>query len=365
MTTGFLFDELYLWHDTGSAASWAPPGPFVQPEAHVENPETKRRLKNLLEVSGLSDHLVTIKPRPATEAEVLRFHTSEYLEKIKRLSAAGGGEAGRDTPFGAGGYEIALLAAGGVIAAVDAVLDGTVDNVYALVRPPGHHAEAGEGIGFCVFGNVAIAALHARVIRGIERIATIDWDVHFGNGTQSAFYGDPGVLTISIHQEVTNGLMEETGDGAGAGFNINVPLPAGSGDGAYKAVIERVVAPALRRYQPELIIIPNGLDANMYDPLGRMMVTSEAYRAMTGSVMASADEICDGRLVVAHEGGYSSSYVPYCGLAIIEELSGVRTPVEDPFLELSESGTIGDHIYPHQEAVIKAAAEVASGVPAS
>jgi acetoin utilization deacetylase AcuC-like enzyme len=363
MTTGFLFDELYLWHDTGSAASWAPPGPYVQPEIHVENPETKRRLKNLLEVSGLTEHLTTIKPRPATEAEVLRFHTPEYLEQIKRLSAAGGGEAGRETPFGAGGYEIALLAAGGVIASVDAVLDGTVDNVYALVRPPGHHAEAGEGIGFCVFGNVAIAALHARAERGIQRIATVDWDVHFGNGTQSAFYNDPGVLTISIHQETPNGRRDETGEGAGVGFNINVPLPAGSGDGAYEAVIERVVAPALRRYEPELIIIPNGLDASMYDPLGRMMVSSEAYRAMTKSVMVLADELCGGRLVVAHEGGYSSSYVPYCGLAIIEQLSGVRTPVTDPFLEIGETGNIRHHIYPHQEAAIAAAAEVAAEVP--
>ena len=362
MTTGFVFHELYLWHDTGSAASWAPPGPFVQPEPHVENPETKRRLKNLLEVSGLADHLVEIKPRPATEAEVLRFHTPDYLDRIKRLSAAGGGEAGRDTPFGPGGYEIALLAAGGVICAVDAVLDGTVDNVYALVRPPGHHAEAGEGIGFCIFGNVAIAALHARAARGIERIATVDWDVHFGNGTQSAFYGDAGVLTISIHQECPNGAMDETGEGAGVGCNLNVPLPAGSGDGAYRAVIDRVVAPALRRYRPELIIIPCGLDANMYDPLGRMMVTSEAYRVMTSSLMELAGELCGGHLVVAHEGGYSSAYVPYCGLAIIEALSGVRTAVEDPFHD-SGTAALSNRVYPHQEDVIAAAA-LAGRVPA-
>ena len=157
--------------------------------------------------------------------------------------------------------------------------------------------------------------------------------------------------------------MDETGEGAGVGCNLNVPLPAGSGDGAYRAVIDRVVAPALRRYRPELIIIPCGLDANMYDPLGRMMVTSEAYRAMTSSLMELAGELCGGHLVVAHEGGYSSAYVPYCGLAIIEALSGVRTAVEDPFHD-SGTAALSNRVYPHQEDVIAAAAALAGRVPA-
>ncbi len=157
MATGFLHHELYLWHDTGSAGLYLPAGGMVQPGEHAENPETKRRLKGLLEVSGLMDRLVKLSPRPATEEEVLRYHTRDYIERVKALSADNGGSAGEGTPFGPGSWEIALLSAGGVITALDAVVEGEVDNAYALVRPPGHHAEADEGRGFCILGNAVIA----------------------------------------------------------------------------------------------------------------------------------------------------------------------------------------------------------------
>jgi acetoin utilization deacetylase AcuC-like enzyme len=159
----------------------------MQAWEHYENPETKRRFRNLVEVAGLFDDLVAPKPRMATVDEILRFHTPAYVESIRALSEASGGDAGERTPFGHGSFEIALLAAGGTIAAVDAVLDGRVRNAYALVRPPGHHAEADRGRGFCIFGNVVVAIEHARAKRGVGRIATVDWDVHHGNGTQKAF----------------------------------------------------------------------------------------------------------------------------------------------------------------------------------
>lgn len=341
MATGFVHHELYLWHDTGSAASWIPAGGVVQPEPHAENPETKRRLRNLLEVSGLLDKLVAIPPREASEDEIARLHGRAYIERVRTMSANGGDDAGEGAPVGRGSYEIALLAAGGVIAAVDAVLDGRVANAYALVRPPGHHAEADRGRGFCIFGNAAIAALHALEARGISRIATVDWDVHHGNGTQVAFYDRADVLTISIHQDnnypVGSGLIEETGEGAGTGYAINVPLPAGSGHGAYVASVERVVAPALRAFAPELIILPMGFDANIHDPLGRQMATSRTFREMTAIVKGVAAECCEGRLVVCHEGGYSSAYVPFCGLAVIEEFAGENAQVKDPFLRASEA----------------------------
>ena len=252
-------------------------------------------------------------------------------------------------------HEIALLAAGGCMSAVDAVMDGRIDNAYALVRPPGHHAEPDLGRGFCIFLNTGLAAMHAREVRGLERVAIVDWDVHHGNGAQKAFWRDPTVLTISLHQAgyypPDSGHVEDIGEGEGEGFNINVPLPPGSGAGAYIAALERVVAPALRAHRPELILVASGLDANAMDPLAHMMVHSAAYKQMTRILMDVAAEVCEGRLVMCHEGGYSAGYVPFCGLAMVEELSGITTGVEDPFLEFFE-GVEYQELQPHQDEVI-------------
>jgi acetoin utilization deacetylase AcuC-like enzyme len=359
MATGFVFHELYLWHNTWNWALVFPPGLTVQPGEHAENPETKRRMRNLIEVSGLADHLTPVRPRPATEAEVLRFHTRAHLDRIRSMSAAGGGDASALTPFGTGSYEIALLAAGGAIEAVDAVLSGRVRNAYALVRPPGHHATHDVGMGFCLFGNVAIAVMHARAERGVGRIATVDWDVHHGNGTQAAFYDSPDVLTISLHQDnlfpAHSGGLAERGTGAGEGYNLNIPLPPGCGDGAYLEAFRRVVIPALERFRPELIVVPSGFDASGVDPLGRMMVSAEGFRQMTRMLMAAADRLCGGRLVMSHEGGYSAMYAPYCGLAVLEEMSGHRTGVEDPWgPHIAQWGQ--QALQPHQSAAIDAAA---------
>jgi acetoin utilization deacetylase AcuC-like enzyme len=365
MATGLVWHELYMWHDTGTAAWVMPPGLTVEPLKHIENADGKRRLRNLVEVSGLLEHLVQLKPRPATETEILRLHTSGYVQRIKKMSSERGGDAGELTPFGPGSYEIALLAAGGCMTAVDAVLDGRVDNAYALVRPPGHHAERDLGRGFCVFGNTALAAFHAREAHGLARVAVVDWDVHHGNGTEHAFYSDPSVLTISIHQDnnfpPNSGMITDTGAGPGEGYNINVPLPAGSGVGAYIASFERVVAPAIRAFRPELVLIASGLDASAMDPLASMMMTSDGYRRLTQIMLAVADEVCGGRLVACHEGGYSPAYVPYCGLAVIETLAGVRTSVEDPLLGLL-GGMGGQEIQPHQEAAVLQAAKLVEGL---
>ena len=365
MTTGLVWHELYMWHDTGTSAWVIPAGLTVEPLGHVENADGKRRIRNLLEVSGLIDHLVQLKPRMATRDEILRLHGSEYVDQIQKASSDAGGDAGDLTPFGPGSYEIALLAAGGCITAVDAVLDEKVDNAYALVRPPGHHAERDTGRGFCIFANTALAAVHAREVRGLSRVAVVDWDVHHGNGTEHAFYEDPTVLTISIHQDNNyppgSGAITDTGAGAGEGYNLNIPLPPGSGVGAYVATFERVVAPALRAFRPELILIASGLDASAMDPLASMMMTSDGYRKLTQTMLAVAHDVCGGRLVACHEGGYSPAYVPYCGLAIIEELAGVRTGVADPLLDLL-AGFGGQDIQPHQEAVVRAAEKLAAGL---
>jgi acetoin utilization deacetylase AcuC-like enzyme len=365
MTTGLVFHERYLWHDTGHG--WIVPndGVIVQPYEHPENPETKRRMLNLWRACGVLDQLTDIAPRAATVEEITRVHTQRHHDAVAELSARGGGDAGGLTPIGLGSYEIALLAVGGCIAAADAVLDGVVDNAYALVRPPGHHAISDGAMGFCLFNNAAIAVRHLQRERGVGRIAMVDWDVHHGNGQQAIFYDDPSVLTISIHQDLCfppdSGYMADNGTGAGAGYNINVPLPPGSGHGAYVAAYERVVLAALERFQPDFIVVPSGFDGGFFDPLGRQMAWSETFRAMTVMIKGAAERLCNGRLMMTHEGGYSQAYVPFLGLAVIEELMGISSGVRDPYWDICEHGGQQD-LQPHQDALIASAEELIARV---
>lgn len=365
--TGLVCHERYFWHDAGSGAGFSEVNPYAQPDRHPESPDSKRRFLALLEVSGLADQLIRIAPRLASFEELQYFHTAAYIDRVAAVSAAGGGPIGDSATIGPGSFDIARLSAGGCIAAVDAVVHGQVRNAYALVRPPGHHAEADQGRGYCVFGNAVIAIRHAQQSLGLGRVAVVDWDVHHGNGTETAFLEDPSVLTVSVHQDrhypVDRGHLSETGRGAGAHTNLNIPLPAGSGHGAYLAAFDHVVIPALRQFRPELIIITSGLDASAMDPLGRMMCTSETYRAMTQRIMSFADECCEGRIVATHEGGYSNAYVPFCGLAVLEALSGIRSDASDPYLDELMS-MAGHDVLPHQQAVIDAAAALVPHIPA-
>jgi acetoin utilization deacetylase AcuC-like enzyme len=366
MKTGLVWDERYMWWDTRHGAAFMPAGGWVEPGEHAENPSTKRRFKNLIDVSGMGDVLVPLKPRMATVEEVERYHTPEYVARMKELSDAGGGDAGELTPFGGGGFETALLAVGGTLTAIEKTLDGSVETAYALVRPPGHHAQKDIGRGFCMFSNAALGAMHARQALGLDRVAVVDWDVHHGNGTQWAFYDDPTVLAISLHQDryypTDSGMVEENGEGAGVGANINVPLPAGSGVGAYISAFERVVCPALERFKPQLLIIASGLDASALDPLARQQMHSDGYRNLTRQLMDVTASV-GGKFMLTHEGGYSAAYVPFCGLAILEEVTGHRTPVEDPYLPVFE-GIGGQDLQPHQAAVIDQAAALVERVPA-
>jgi acetoin utilization deacetylase AcuC-like enzyme len=210
------------------------------------------------------------------------------------------------------------------IAAVDAVVGERASNAFSLSRPPGHHCLRNRPMGFCLLANIPIAIEAERAKHDIERVAVIDWDVHHGNGTQSIYYEDPHTLTISLHQDrcFPPGYSgeEDRGAGAGVGANLNVPLLAGSGDDAYRYAFERIVLPALERFSPELIVVASGLDASAVDPLARMQLHSDSYRSMTCAVTHAAQRHCAGRLAIVHEGGYSEAYVPFCGLAIAEEL---------------------------------------------
>ena len=366
--TGFVWHEAYAWYQLGIEAGFVrPDGQGVQPDRHAYDPDTVRRFRNLIDMSGLADHLVCIKPKPASEADILRVHTRQHLEQIRSLSAhVTGGETEPSSPIPAGAFDIALLAAGGALAAVDAVMDGKVDNAYALLRPAGHHSTPSASRGFCVFSNAAIAGRYLLDARGVNRIAYVDWDVHHGNGTQAAFYGEKRALTISIHQDrcfpVNDGFLHQLGEGDAVGTNLNIPLPPGSSVDAYVAAYDRVIIPALKAFRPDFIIVPSGLDAGAMDPLGRMMMNSEGYRSLTRKILAVADELCKGRLVFTHEGGYSRWAVPFYGLAIMEEISGRRTGIEDPFLEWHKA-LGGQELMPHQEAVIDAAAANLNHVP--
>jgi len=347
MKTGLVWDERYMWWDTRHGAAFMPAGGWVEPGEHAENPSTKRRFKNLIDVSGMGDVLVPLKPRMATIEEVQRYHTPEYVSRMKELSDAGGGDAGELTPFGAGGFETALLAVGGTLTAIEKTLDGTVETAYALVRPPGHHAQKDIGRGFCMFSNAALGAMHARQALGLDRVAVVDWDVHHGNGTQWAFYDDPG-------------LVEHNGEGDGVGANLNIPLPPGGGRAAYDHAFEHVVLPALERFQPELLLVASGLDASMYDPNARMNLSADCFGRYARMLIDAADRLCGGRVLFIHEGGYSSMYVPYCGLRIVEELTGERTGVPDA---LNDGDPTQHPLHDHERAAVAAAAANVERVP--
>jgi acetoin utilization deacetylase AcuC-like enzyme len=358
MATGFVWHETYMWHDTGSGVAFLEPGGFLQPDEHVESPESKRRLRNLLEVSGMLDQLVAVAPRAASREELELVHSPEYVEKVAALSVEHGGLAGDEAPFGPGGFDIAALAAGGVLAAAEAVLARETENAYALVRPPGHHAMTDQGFGFCIFNNGAVAARHLMENLGLSRVAILDWDAHHGNGAQGIFWNDPRVLTVSIHQDGAfppgSGAWHETGGSEATGTNLNLPMPPGTGVGGYSAAFHRVIVPALERFAPEFILVACGFDPGPQDPLARLMVHSDGFREMTERVRECAERICDGRLVLFHEGGYSRAYVPFCGLAVIEALAGVDSGVEDPFLK-GYAGFPYQSLQPQQEAVIERA----------
>lgn len=334
--TGFVADERCFWHDPGNYALMLKPGGFIEPyNRHIENPDPKRRFHNLAMVSGLLGQLQAVASRDATMDELLGVHTPAHLAHVQAVALAGGGELGVGAPISSNGWDIARRSAGCALAAVDAVMSGTVQHAYALTRPPGHHAEPDRALGFCVFSNAALAAQRAISHHGLQRVAIVDWDVHYGNGTDRCFANRRDVLAISVHQQAgylqVSGEADEIGEAAGTGYSLNIPLPPGCGHGAYAEAFERIVLPALDAYRPQLIIVPCGYDAGRFDPLGRMLLDGVTFRWMTRAVADMAARHAGGRLVMTHEGGYCPVSVPFFGLAVLEELSGQRTDVSCPF----------------------------------
>ncbi len=346
-STGFIFDPHYLTHDTGTEnIVKTRTGTFeLSPEPHPSSVFITQRTKEFLDGSGLTAQMTPVAARKATEDELAAYHTRDYIAAVRAI-ASGDAQAmqkikiDEETVIAPETYEAALYAAGGAISAVDAVMQGRVTNAFALLRPPDHHAMSDEAMGFCIFNNTVIAAHHARNAYALERVMIIDWDVHHGNGTQDAFYADPGVLFVSLHQEnwfpKLWGVLEQVGSGAGTGYTVNIPLPPGTGDRGYLAAFEQLVLPIGLQFRPQLIIVTAGQDASWLDPLAQMMMTMNGYRQIANQVVQLAQQVCDGRLVVLQAGGYSPAYVPYCTAAIVESLLGVDLGIVDLYATAPE-----------------------------
>lgn len=329
MTTALLYDPIFLEHRT--------------PHSHPEKPQRAEiaieviKALNWLERDGL----VQLAPRAATIDELAAVHDRTYIAEVEaacKRVAAEEATTGRSTRFfatdtyvSAKSYEAAIKAAGAPLTAIDAIMKGEIDNAYCLVRPPGHHALPDEAMGFCLFNNVAVAARYAIDRYGLERVMVVDYDVHHGNGIQDIFYSDPRVLYFSTHQAPFypgTGASDETGEGAGEGTTINVPLPAGTGFETYEPVFRQVLLPAADRFNPQLILVSAGFDAHWNDPLGSMRLSTAGFARLTEIIITMAKMLCNGRVVMVQEGGYSLDAMAGCVATCVNFLLGDDAAVD-------------------------------------
>ncbi|MFQ6114139.1 MAG: histone deacetylase [bacterium] len=292
--TGIVYHEDYLKHDTGGG-----------------HPERSQRLENLityLNKAGILSELVKVPATPGELNWIEQIHPKAYIDYVQNSCGQGLSYLDSDTVVSRESFHVALLAVGGAVNACNAVMKGEIDHAFCAIRPPGHHAERTRAMGFCLFNNVAIAARYLQNHHPVEKVCIIDWDVHHGNGTQSVFYDDPSVFYISIHQHPLypgTGRAEEQGREAGEGATLNFPSPAGFGDREYSNIFEREIAPAVRDFKPDFILISAGFDAHREDPLANMQVTEEGFGEMTAVVKSLAQECCQGRMISLLEGGYN------------------------------------------------------------
>ncbi|MBN1205786.1 MAG: histone deacetylase [Myxococcaceae bacterium] len=308
--TLLLTDPLFLKHEPG--------------QGHPESPARLRSILSVLARAPIEGTQVG-QPRSATEAELAAVHTSELRHSLLGLAGTEA-QIDPDTHTSPDSYDAALLAAGAAVQAVEEVMAGRARNAFALVRPPGHHAEPGRSMGFCLFNNVAIAAEAARR-QGAERVLVLDWDVHHGNGTQAAFWERRDVLYQSVHQYPYypgTGAAHEVGAGAGAGFTVNCGLPGGATDADYGAIFQELFLPIADAFRPQLVLVSAGFDPHRHDPIGGMVLSERGFAAMCSATRELADSVCGGRLVLLLEGGYSLQGLSQSVHACVEVLAGRR-----------------------------------------
>jgi acetoin utilization deacetylase AcuC-like enzyme len=309
--TAVVLDDRMIAHD---------PGP-----GHPERPDRLRALRDHL---AAGQELVRLGARAAAEDELALVHAPAYVERIAATAGRSRVMLDPDTSTSPASWEAARLAAGSLLVVSEAVLAGQVENGFALVRPPGHHAERERAMGFCLFDNVAIAAAWLRQ-RGLERIAIVDWDLHHGNGTQHLFEADPHVLYVSTHQYPFypgTGAVHEVGQGAGAGTTLNLPFPAGFGDAEYVLAFDEVVVPVLRQFRPEFVLLSAGFDTDYRDPLGGMSVTPAGFAAMASACVTLANEVAGGRIAAVLEGGYDLDAIVEGVDATLAAMRGAAVP---------------------------------------
>jgi acetoin utilization deacetylase AcuC-like enzyme len=337
--TGIVKDKRYLEHETGSY--------------HVENPQRLVHIYRALD--ALKGLFVEIPPRAATRAEITAVHDPAYVDRIAATAGQSARHLDADTVTSPRTYEVSCLAAGGVLASIDAVMDmHRVHNAFALVRPPGHHAERNRAMGFCIFNNVAIGAHYAFSKHKMERVLIIDWDLHHGNGTQHAFYADPRVLYFSTHQHPFypgTGHYTEIGEGRGKGYTVNVPLSPGCDDADYANIMRHCLRPIALEYEPQLILVSAGFDIYHRDPLGGMAVTEKGFARLTDVIMEIADTVCEGRVVMTLEGGYNLEGEALAVREVVRQMAGKGT------LDRGEQEKEEAEWYPRIKGIVKALKE--------
>lgn len=312
------FDPIFEEHKTGYG--------------HPERPERLPVAMKALSESGLLESVEVLSPRDATVDEIELVHSPKYIEQVREVSLSGGGHLDMDTAVSGETYAAALKAAGALLDSVDWCLEGESRRTFCMVRPPGHHALPSRGMGFCIFNNVAVGARYAQARKGLKRVMIVDWDAHHGNGTQDTFFDDASVLYVSIHQYPHypgTGWVDETGKSRGEGYTLNFPFPAGTGEEFYLEALERVIIPAGRRFEPELLLVSAGYDSHAGDLLCSMRLNDDSYGKMTRSLVGFSEDCCSGRLIVTLEGGYNLNAEARSIVQTVAGLAGVDVPFKD------------------------------------